>query len=480
MAVGSTQFRNPMGACWSGMHQSAWTTILAEPHITNKKTPPEPQTASGAGSLAARATLWLKQWASTASFSRDASTSFAMTLFSASIGLITTLLLARLIGAENYGIYAVAIVYVNIFAYIACLGFTHVIVRRQAQSTSADDVTQIQTVHRMATITAVIVGVCLAAIGWVLRDVILPTSNAGAQAVFLIAMGTVVPVAFLRLREAILLGCHQPILSVFPERIVRPALMLIAVLVIALLAGGQMSAYHAICAQVTAYVATIASAIYLVHRCAPADKDVRAAIDLSLFKEAVPFFFVGLTTLLAGRVDVMMLAGMTDAETVGQYRLAAQIAAIVMMLTTVSQTVLSPKVSKLSHQNDLEQLIHKLPKLAVVLFVITALFSTCVYMAFQFALPWIGTDFSKSLSPLAVLLIAFTAITVLSPALPMLTMTGNARYAAYANVTSIALNVALNLVLIPQFGGTGAALSTAISIVVLYVLYTCFALRVSR
>jgi len=434
-------------------------------------------------SLVDEGVAFIKAWLGTASFSRDAIVSFSLNIFSAAISLLSTLILARLVGAANYGIYAVAIVYANVFAFAACLGFPQLIIRTQARAMTSDTQSEPRAVQKMGILTALVVGSALALLGLTLADWLLPASTVSAGWAFVIAMAMVVPMANQRLREATLLGRHQPVLSLLPERLFRPATMLIVVLALALFAGTDLVATHAIGAQGIAYAVSLAGALYLVSRtkpAAPSDKTTWFSFEPRLVKDALPFLFVGLTTLLAGRVDIMMLAALTNAETVGQYRLAAQVAAIVMMITTVSQAVLSPKISQLSHEHKLTTLLARLPQLSATLFVIAGLLSTLVYFAFHVILPWLGADFTNSGPVLIIFLIAFSGIAFLSPALPLLTMSGHAKYAAFANVIAIAINIVLNLILIPTFAGTGAAVATAVSLLTLYVLYACFAIRFAR
>ena len=433
------------------------------------------------GSLFRSALQRTKTWVGSASFGRDAAVSFSLNIFSAAISLITALMLARFIGAANYGVYAVALVYANVFAFVACLGFPQLIVRTEARRNTDDLEAPSQAAYETATFAASIAGVSLAIVGYALSGWIMPATPPESQWAFAIAMVMVVPMAYQRLREATLLGRHKAIFSMLPERVIRPTAMLVALLTLAYFVDKGLGANHAVAAQGFAYLLSIAGALYLIAITAPSS--TRSSGNLfkpELLRDALPFLLVGLTTLLAGRVDIMMLAALTEAETVGQYRLAAQMAAIVMMITTVSQAVLSPKVSKLSHENKLQDLISALPRLGACLCLAAALLSLSVYFAFQLALPWIGSDFSEASPVLAILLTAFTCVAFFCPALPLLIMGGHAKYAAYANGIAIILNVTLNLILIPAFEGTGAAIATGISLVTLYGLYTYFAAYLSK
>lgn len=460
---------------YAGFHRFGRRKLLFSSSPTNAQTPSRIDFLRlQLANMRAKAT----QWIGSGSFSRDASGAFALHIFSAAVGLITTVLLARLIGAAHYGVYAVAIVYANVFAFLACFGFPQLIIRTEARQRSQSSDATGRSVQATALATAIGVGLTLTLAGCYFASVLVPYSSPAATGAFWLAMLLVVPMAVQRLREATLLGRHHTLESLLPERLIRPISMLVLVLVLAFLFGTDLTSRGAVFAQGAACIVALASVFILASRNGLNVPSLdRSLIDQTQLRAALPFLLVGLTTLLAGRVDIMMLGVLADAKTVGQYRLAAQIAAIIMMLTTVSQSVLSPRISKRSHDQDLVGLVSHLPKLCVALFASAAVLSVVIYSGFHLVLPWLGADFNNAAPILLILLIAFTIIAALSPALPLLTMSGHAKYAAIANVAAIVLNISLNIILVPVFEGQGAALATAISLVSLYGLYTVLAMH---
>lgn len=426
------------------------------------------------------ASVHLRKWLGKESISRDAAAVFALNMFSAAAGMVTTLILAKVLGAANYGVYAVVIVYANIFAFAACLGFPQLIVRTRGRYKKDADQTALKSIYATATLCTVIAAGLLAIAGSYMQNLLLPVTSSEPGWAMMIAMALVVPIALQRLNEARLLGCHQPILSALPERALRPAAMMVAVIVVVFILPHSVRAHHAALAQAFAIVLALVATVYFLRRIEPTAPPAIGTFDISLLRDSLPLLFVGMTTLLAGRIDIIMLSALTDAQAVGQYRLAYQIASLVLMVTTVSQAVLSPRLSRQHGDGTLAAWSSRLPKISAVLFTAALTVAIGVYAAFQVALPWIGADFANADTVLIILLAAFAISAAFAPALPMLTMTGNARYAAIANVGSLVLNTALNFVLIPQFGGTGAAISTAVSLIVLCALYSSYARRALR
>ncbi len=412
---------------------------------------------------------------------RSAAGSFGLNVASNALAFVTAIILARVLGAADYGIYSLALVWANILGFVAALGFPQLIVRETARlpdrvdaSSQADGAAHAgaqATADLLATSwrLSLAAAIALAAGAALAAPFILPDAGAGAHLAFVAGLPMVVLTALQRQREAVLLGVHRPVTSLVPERVVRPVLMLAAIGALALAGALAGNAQVAVLAQVTASVLTLVVAIGLARRAAPvALTSLRGRFSSAALRQALPFLFVGLTTLLATRLDVVMLGMLADAADVGHYRLAAQIAAVALLVATASQAILSPEISRHAATGALSALRGQIVRYAVAAALVTVAGAVAMVVVFQLAQPMIGASFAAAHVPLVILLAGYTVMALLFPALPLLTMTGNARLVGWANVVALVFNAGLNLFLIPRFGGTGAALATLASLVLLY------------
>ena len=415
-------------------------------------------------------------------FGRDAALSFGLNLWAALIGLITALLLAALIGPEGYGIYAVAMVYANIFAYIACLGFPNLVIRSEANRGAGGSEADPDAVLFTANSVTLVAGALLAVIGYAASGWIVPSASDSAWTAFGLAMLLVVPIALQRHREAVLLGRNLGVLSLLPERLLRPLLMVVSIAALWFVAGVNVDASVAVGVQLLSYLACLAFLFLLVRWTRPHNGAVAKprlgwpSADWGLIRQAAPLLLVGLTTLFATRLDIMMLAWLSNMTEVGTYRLASQIAAVVMMISTVAQALLHPRVARARAEKRLEALTAKLPMVGLALGISAVGLSLTLAVGFELVLHWLGDDYTAAYPPLLILLATYSVVAFLCPALSLLLMGGAPHLLATANVAALLLNGVLNSLLIPHLAGTGAAIATLTSLITLYILYAACAL----
>ena len=92
---------------------------------------------------------------------------------------------------------------------------------------------------------------------------------------------------------------------------------------------------------------------------------------------------------------------------------------------------------------------------------------------------WVfGEEFSRSHTPLAILSLAQLANATFGSVGILLNMTGHERDTARALWQTTAANVILNLLLVPSYGMEGAAIATALSLIMWNVLLLRLARRV--
>jgi O-antigen/teichoic acid export membrane protein len=76
-----------------------------------------------------------------------------------------------------------------------------------------------------------------------------------------------------------------------------------------------------------------------------------------------------------------------------------------------------------------------------------------------------GERFEAGALPLQILVLSQVVVVGSGPLGTLLNMTGLTRVNSHNMMVAVALNVALNALLIPRFGATGAATATAISLI---------------
>lgn len=187
----------------------------------------------------------------------------------------------------------------------------------------------------------------------------------------------------------------------------------------------------------------------------------------SRLRDALPFMWIAGLYLLNSRTDLIMLGSLKGAYEVGIYAIASRAAELTALAMSATNTVLAPKIAQLYHAGEfatMRRLVHgamrrvmavSLP-LGVILFVGAGWLLTWFY----------GPRFAAGATVMRILIVAQVLVVGSGPLGTVLNMTGHTRANTHNMIIAVAMNIGLNLLLIPRFGANGAAVATAVSLVV--------------
>lgn len=127
--------------------------------------------------------------------------------------------------------------------------------------------------------------------------------------------------------------------------------------------------------------------------------------------------------------------------------------------------IMAPLISELHATGRMEDLQRLVSRAARMIFVFTLVACATLFVVGEWALGLFGAEFRAG-NPVLRLLLVSQAVNALAGSVGhLLTMTGSQRLAAWIAGSGAAVNVLLNLLLIPVWGIVGAALATTISTV---------------
>ncbi|MGB0591160.1 MAG: polysaccharide biosynthesis C-terminal domain-containing protein [Myxococcota bacterium] len=189
----------------------------------------------------------------------------------------------------------------------------------------------------------------------------------------------------------------------------------------------------------------------------------------------------GLSELLSTmmvRVDVWMLAAFMDASAVGLYGVILSLSKALRTLRHAFTPVVTPIMSEATYRGQTARIQRALGQ---SVFLMTCLAAPILVALWTFSEPLLtlyGPEFSAGSWPLIVLCLGTLIHVVAGLASTIVAGAGRADLMLLNHVLPIALNVGLNLWLIPDYGVLGAALATASSLTVMSLLELAFARRI--
>ncbi|WP_254546355.1 flippase [Halomarina pelagica] len=257
-------------------------------------------------------------------------------------------------------------------------------------------------------------------------------------------------------------GQKQSRYRVYVENILQPTVRF-GLVVVAVTYGLDQAGVAG--AYAVPYVVGSALAVYYCWRVLPAGE---SGLDRSLLGEFVgysaPFVVTGAANFIYRSIDVFLVLYFLDSEAVGVYGVAYAAAQLIIMFSAAFNFIGTPVASEVEASGGRDEMLRvqnavlrwlviaSIPALAPLVFY-PADFISVVYRP----------AYAEGAATLALLALGFAVHNVLNAQANLLQALGNSRELAINNTVAAAVNVGLNVVLIPKYGIFGAAVATVIA-----------------
>lgn len=400
---------------------------------------------------------------------RGSATAFAVYMAGAGITYCAQLALARVIGAEGYGVYAYVIAWMSVLAYAAALGFNVSLMRFVPVYQAQQAWSFLRGVIQYASRRTVAAGCGVAVIGSVIvlnRTEKLPPELATT---FLIGLVLVPILASLWVRGAVVRALGGVVSALAPDRLVRDAVLL-GLIGLASIGGWRAAdAPSAMAATVIGAAAGLGLVSFAMRRLMPlAAAGSTPTYEARIWRQtALPLVVIGAANILMNRIGVLLLGWLAGTKDAGIYALAFNFALVAALPQTAVNALLTPAISDLFVRDERTALRTMIADAAWWTLIASAGTALPIAILAKPLLALFGHDFVTGAPALRVLLIGQVFVAGFGSQLYLLTMTGHERSAAALLACGVALNAALGAALIGRFGPTGAAVAAATAMITL-------------
>ena len=410
---------------------------------------------------------------------KGAGGSFVLMVVSAGIAFGTNVVLARVLGVTEYGMYIYALEWINLLAWACQLGLVTSLVRFVSAYNAQGEWGLFRGILsrsiQYVLLATLVIGIVAACVMWLLFERI------GAQqtVTLWIALLILPLIALTGLRQGALRGLKRVVIASVPDSIVRPLLIAIMVVLWYSLAQQPLQAPAAMVINlVAALVAFGLGSMFLV-KCLP--ERVRHAASLyagwEWLKVSLPMFFGSGMFLILRQADVLMVGVIMGPAQAGIYAVVSRITELVSFGTHAIDSIAAPMISELHSTKKLRALQRMATFAARGTFAFSFVMSVLLALVGTYVLALFGEEFVVGYDAMQILLVGVVIKSLFGSAGFLLSMTGYHTQGAVIAGACAALNIALNATLIPTYGLTGAAVATAVSnvfwsiIVLIYVMH---------
>lgn len=408
----------------------------------------------------------------TAKLAKGAGITLGGNIVGRSLHALVQIAVARLLGPEGFGIYAIGWTVLRIFGSLAQVGLNSGVIR-YASMHRMDDSPRLKGVLLQAIGFACLAGILLAGImygvsSWLADVVFKKPELAGMLKMFAVGIPLM---AVLMVAAAGTRVSQRMQYSVYAQDLLRPALNLGLVLLFYLL-GWRL--FGATLACVVSFGVSLVVAVYYLNLLFPQvlSGEVRPVFqtkELLLF--SMPLLLVGFLSMLIMWTDTLMLGYFKTASEVGVYRAAAQVALLLTMGLAAINSIFAPMIAELHHQKLFQTLCELFKVSAKWSFYLTIpFFLLILFCAHELLETIYGKSYVAGAVSLTILSTAQLVNVMTGSVGNLLIMSGHQRVWVANTLGMAIMNIVLNRLLIPQFGINGAAIATGVSIAGLFVL----------
>lgn len=398
----------------------------------------------------------------TAIAQRMALLAFVIRVFSAAIAFFSQIILARLMGEFEYGIFAFIWVLVVVFGNLSCLGFHTAVIRFLPHHQNRQEMEFVRGLNWTARLVAIVSASLLAAGGLIfLRFFSHIVPDYWVIPVFL-GLFTLPMIALGDVLDGTARANGWIVTALSPTYIIRP-LMILGLMLAAIQLGQPHTAQTAMEAALAAtYLTTLFQFVRITLRLRRQLGRGHLSFNLSPWlRFSLPLFLVDGIGFLLTNADVVVVGLYLPPDQVAIYYAAAKTITLVQFVYFSVKAAAAPRFSEIIAQNDSPTLAKFAGQAARWSFWPALFVGLSVLAVGKLLLGLFGAGFTSGYPLMIILFSGILAKALVGPGEILLNMAGRQTLCVILYTIILGGNILLNVILIPHYGLYGAAAATA-------------------
>jgi O-antigen/teichoic acid export membrane protein len=368
-------------------------------------------------------------------------------------------IVVKIFGASQYGIYVHIFNWISILTILALGGQDDVVLSLIPKYAAANDGAQIAAVIKHAQKRVIMTGL-LASVLFLSLIYLFPVKTLTEHfAIFLVGVAAIYLSAFLTLNQTILQALNHVRWSQVIERLLKPFLFIVFVCGMAILHTVADAKQLVILTVINLVICAVAISVVVIKKVRGYfTSPVQQYKEKGMSRQAMYFFMISLLQLLSGKIGMLIMPWYTPEKDIGIFNISYRFADLVIYPSFLLHAVL-PQLFARYHTASFSQK-QALYSESTMLTLITALPLLLLnIVGGKWLLGYFGTEFTTGYLALLCISGSNFLSAIFGPANTILMMQGKEQYAAFSFLIYIVLLSILNVLFIPLWGITGAALA---------------------
>lgn len=402
---------------------------------------------------------------------RGGAVAFVLKIASTVLGFLNQIALARILGAGGVGEVLLAISVTRIFSQIAKFGMEEAMMRFVPVYVDQRDEARLKGAIYFSLSLCLGISLIFAFLAAVFSEFIAVSffhSQNLAKLLPLIAVS--IPAGVIRdVTGGILRGYKEAFRSLLPENVIAPSFRLAVFMV---LSFNGVSPIHAVVAYVIGEVLSSFMSIKFLLSQTRKILPVKSMYEhKNILEVAFTIILTGISALLYTQADIVILGMFTSTEMVGIYGVASKLVLLVYFPMMAFATAIPPLIASAHAAGDkggLKNIVSESTRwiLSTAMPIILVLALEGKYILRYFY----GPEFEAGYIVLLILTLGQLVKAGAGLIGVILQMTGEHRVYMKISIIWGIINIILNVILVPRFGMTGAAISTSVCLVMIDII----------
>lgn len=192
----------------------------------------------------------------------------------------------------------------------------------------------------------------------------------------------------------------------------------------------------------------------------------KKSLFLGFFIFSLPLFLNGFVNYIISHTDIYMIGYMMDSKDVGVYRVALRVGYISSFVLTVFNTMFAPMIATLFHKGEIKKVESLYKAITRWIVALNLCAFALIFLLHDEMMMVFGEEFLAGSRALILIAIGQVVNSAVGAAGYINIVSGYPHYSLYVNGIMAVVNIGLNFILIPRYGINGAAIASLISVAV--------------
>ena len=182
-------------------------------------------------------------------------------------------------------------------------------------------------------------------------------------------------------------------------------------------------------------------------------------------KSSITLMMVNISRLILGKIDMAIIPIFMSVAFAGIYDAAIKWVSLIWFAQNTLVRVFGPQLAAYHANNDMENVKTHTKKITYMIFIPSAFIAFFIFIAAEFLMGIYGDYFTQGVTTLRILIIGYFLTAFAGAAHILINMLGDEKISMRISIETLLLNIGLNIILIPLYGMEGAATATSISLI---------------